>query len=219
MTIDITKLRAKLDPDPGGEDVLRFRSGVVTAVNADGTLDLLLSGVSRPSVPRLANVTAAVGDIVQIITLRGDLLVIGQVSPNAGGLVSSRVGTTVRDTDTSTFTAQTLINTVTANLVTGRVYRVTWDFRWTSGTAGDTVFARLRDTNLVGAQLQNSRIDGRLTNGAGSGWGGRIETEYTAVATGAKTFAATLALATGTGSVSVIAAADRASYLYVDFIR
>lgn len=218
--IDFTKLREKLDPDPGGEDQLRIRTGVVSVINADGTLDLLISGVAVPSVPRLANVTAAVNDTVQVITLRGGLLVIGQVAVNAGGLVSSRVATTVRTSNTSTFTAETLINTVTADLVIGRTYKVSWAFRWDSDVAGDTAFARIRDTNLAGTQLQNWRADSRLTNVVtSSGWGFRVEVEFTAVATGSKTFAATLARATGSGNLVVVASAAGPDYLYVDFVR
>lgn len=78
MAIDYTKLLAKLQPDPGGEDILRLRTGVVSAFNGNGTVDLLLSGVTVEDVPYLLTGGAiGVGAVVQVISYRGALLVLG----------------------------------------------------------------------------------------------------------------------------------------------
>lgn len=75
--IDYTKLRKKLTPDPGAEDVLRLRVGVVDAVGLDGVVDLLISDVLVPGVPVLGGAQFDVGSVVQVLSLRGSMMVIG----------------------------------------------------------------------------------------------------------------------------------------------
>lgn len=84
--IDYTKLLAKLNPEPGGEDVLRLRVGTVSVVNSDGTLNVAISGVVIPSIPRLQSAALNTGDVVQVISYRGSLLVIGLVAGNELGV-------------------------------------------------------------------------------------------------------------------------------------
>jgi hypothetical protein len=75
--IDMTKLLSKLIPDVGGEDVVRMRTGIVDAVNADGTVDLGIAGIIVPDIPRLASAVVSAGLVVNVISFRGSLLVIG----------------------------------------------------------------------------------------------------------------------------------------------
>jgi len=44
--IDYTKLRKKLNPEPqiGGDPGIRLRAGVVSGINADGTVTLTMGG-------------------------------------------------------------------------------------------------------------------------------------------------------------------------------
>lgn len=79
MAIDYFRLLEKLDPKKDGEDVVRLRKGVVDTVNADGTVDLQLSGVPTPipDVPVLNGVALSVGQVVRVLTSRGSLLVLG----------------------------------------------------------------------------------------------------------------------------------------------
>lgn len=79
MAADFTKLLARLVPVDDGEDVLKLRTGVVSSVNADGTVDVTISGLTIPNLPRLRSVSVAVGETVQVVTYRGSLLVIGPV--------------------------------------------------------------------------------------------------------------------------------------------
>ena len=51
--IDYTRLLKKINQDPGGEDVLRLRVGVVVSV-ATSTATVTISGVSVSGVPMLA---------------------------------------------------------------------------------------------------------------------------------------------------------------------
>jgi hypothetical protein len=80
MAIDYTKLIEKLDPEKDGQDVTTLRTGIVDEVNVDGTLDIILSGIVVPNVPRLGSVGAVVGDAVQVQTYRGSMLVIGNIA-------------------------------------------------------------------------------------------------------------------------------------------
>jgi hypothetical protein len=82
MTIDYTKLLAKLNPEPGGEDVLRLRTGKISAVNSDGTVDVAISGVVVPDVPRLASSVLSAASNVQVLSYRGSLLVIDAIARN-----------------------------------------------------------------------------------------------------------------------------------------
>lgn len=90
--IDYTKLRKKLAPDQDGEPPTHLRTATVDAVNSDGTVDLLMaSGVIVPDVPKLVGAYTPDGSVVQVISLRGSLLVIGAVSTggNTGTVAAS----------------------------------------------------------------------------------------------------------------------------------
>jgi hypothetical protein len=222
MAVDVTSLLEKLIPDPGGEDTLRLRTATVATVNADGTVDLTMSsGVLVPGVPRLSSASVSVGNVVQVISLRGSLLVIGTVAGggSGGAMTSSRIATTVRTSSTSVISSETVANTVTADLVIGKVYKVTWYGGILGTVAGDSAFIRIRENNLAGSQLQLERVQNANTGGSGSRWTFRAEVEYTAVATGAKTFAGTYARATGSGDVGVESSSSQPAYLYVDYVR
>lgn len=222
MAIDYTRLLEKLNPDPGAEDTLRLRVGTVTTVNANGTLDITMSsGVIVPGVPRLSSASVSVGNVVQVISQRGSLMVIGTVAGggSGGGMTSNRLATTTRLGDSGAISGETVIDSVAADLVNGKTYRVTWDLGWTSSVAADTAFMRIRENNISGSILTLQRFDARVGNGAGARWAARVEVEYTAVATGSKTFAATLARASGSGNLNVVGGASLPNYLYVEYIR
>lgn len=116
MGLDVTKLIEKLDPRPGGQDKVQLRTGTVDAVNGDGTLDVVLSGVVVPDVPRLASVGALVGDAVQVQVYRGSMLVVGlaasQPTPNlaSSGSVNG-VATTSGNNDTTSASFVSLAGT------------------------------------------------------------------------------------------------------------
>lgn len=91
MTFDPTKLLSKLLPDVGGEDVVRMRTGIVDAVNADGTVDLGIAGIIVPDIPVLQGAYAGAGAVVNVISFRGSLLVIGGTTPTTGGAGATSV--------------------------------------------------------------------------------------------------------------------------------
>ena len=133
--------------------------------------------------------------------------------------VNTRIATTIRTSDTSTVTStETIADSAAASLVSGEKYRVKWDVGYTSDTTADTVFLKIREDNVSGTVLTLVRGDVRVTNGAGSRWKTTAEAEYTAVATGSKTFVGTYVRASGSGAVKIVAAATYPTYLTVDLV-
>lgn len=138
----------------------------------------------------------------------------------AGRIPGERIMTNTRTSNSGNVTTtETTIDSVTAALVVGRTYRVRWTAAVDSSVAGDTAFVRLREDSVSGSQLQIMRVHLPTTGGAGTHWPATIEAEYTALATGNKTFVGTLVRVTGTGDIIVEAAATSPVYLYVDYIR
>lgn len=127
-----------------------------------------------------------------------------------------RIATTIRTTNTSTFTAETLINSVTAALESGKTYRVRWVANVASSVLGDLTRTRIREDNLAGTQLQLRNVG--VPNG-GTDFPVALEVEYTAGSTGNKTFAATCQRVSGTGNIACNANASQPIYFYVDYIR
>lgn len=79
----LSKIKKKLLPAIDGQDVLRIRSAVVAAIAADGTTTITLSGASIAGVSVLDGAAFAVGSVVQVLSYRGSLLVIGAASTNS----------------------------------------------------------------------------------------------------------------------------------------
>jgi hypothetical protein len=109
MTINYTKLKRKLVPEPDGQDVLRLRTGTIAAIAADGTVTVTLSGVAVVGISVLGGSAFAVGTVVQILSYRGSLLVIGA----AGGQSAQAVKRNSTDNGNGTVaTATGFTNTV-----------------------------------------------------------------------------------------------------------
>jgi hypothetical protein len=137
----------------------------------------------------------------------------------AGRVPGERIATTTATADSSTFTTtETTVMSVTAALVTGRTYRVRFYGRFNSSVSTDRVVARFREDNSSGTEIATT--DTPLTNYSGTfGHAIEIEIEYTASATGNKTFVVTGERGAGSGNCNLEAATTRPAYLYVDYIR
>lgn len=121
---NLTKLKKKLIPEPDGQDVLRLRTGVVSVLNANGTADVVVAGATIPGVKRLVESSITVGAVVQILSYRGSLLIVGRVAtgPQSGGLGLWARG---QSTASATGIGSTLVSVLATNTVTfvkGRVY-------------------------------------------------------------------------------------------------
>jgi hypothetical protein len=140
----------------------------------------------------------------------------GQLSL-AGRIPGERIATTVVTADSAGFTTtEVSVASVTAELVSGRTYRLRAVPKWESDVADDRINARLREDDAVGTIMQSDNV--RILVVSALGWGGVMEVEYTATATADKTFVLTGQRAGGTGTCKLGAGATRPVYLYVDYV-
>lgn len=125
---NLSRIKKKILPPDDGQDTLKLRTGVVSAVNANGTCDVTISGVTVAGVPRLQEASVAVGLVVQILTYRGSMIIIGRAAtggqtPGLGlwarGQATSS-GTIPTTTTVGSFSQLLVTNTVT--FVANRVY-------------------------------------------------------------------------------------------------
>lgn len=136
----------------------------------------------------------------------------------AGRYPGERIATSPYDSDSTGFTTtETEVASVTAALVTGRTYRVRLHIRIGTSAANDIVNMRIRQDTTGGAEMTVDPLT--LTSAGVAGNLFDVEVEHTASATGNKTFVATAQRTSGSGTIRREAAANRPTYLYVDYIR
>lgn len=82
--MDTHRLLKGFNPVPDGESSLRHRTGTVSVVNSDGTVNLDLGGIVVPNVSVLNSAGVLAGDVVQVTAWAGDLLILGPVATNVG---------------------------------------------------------------------------------------------------------------------------------------
>lgn len=125
-TARLSRIKKQLVGEKDGQDVLRLRTAVVSAVNSDGSVDIVLSGVTVAGVPRLGEAAVSVSSVVQVLSYRGSMLVIG--TPANGGQ-SAGLGLWGRAqsgsaTSTLTTSLAAVLTTNAMDLVKNRVYEV-----------------------------------------------------------------------------------------------
>jgi len=133
------------------------------------------------------------------------------------GQPTVRKATEVLTATSATFTSETVIHSVTASLVAGKVYWVTLDTQMRSTVAStDRMTCRIREDGIAGNQLQDITLyqADTLINVPF-----HLEGEYTATATGAKTFVATGLRLSGSGTIVRNGGASQPSFLKLDLIR
>jgi hypothetical protein len=127
-----------------------------------------------------------------------------------------RVATTTSTSDSSTFTTtETEVLSVTASLIDGVTYKVRGNLKLASSVANDTVTGRIREDSGSGTELQQDV--GEIVNTT-TGVTINMQAEYTASATGNKTFVVTGVRSTGTGNIRREAATNRPAVLYVEVL-
>lgn len=133
-------------------------------------------------------------------------------------VIATRVATATTTADSSTFTAETQVATVTAYLVSGRTYAVeVKNTRWSSSVAADTAAVRLREDSVSGTQM-NAMVVGIPTTTTSGFGAGLVYAEFTAGVTGNKTFSLTGSRNSGTGNIQLRASATAPTYLTVTLI-
>jgi hypothetical protein len=214
-----------LTPAPASPS--EFLQGILTAIDpVAGTNTVeLAGGLTQSDLIVIGNpADLAEGDAVMVLLLRTRYFLLGPLWGDSGsnnGPSQRRVGTMTPRTSTPAVvtTTETVQDTVTANLVAGRTYKISYKGGIISSVAADSAFLRIREDNLAGNQLQLERVYSPLTGGAGSRWTADLEVEFTAVTTGAKMFVGTLVRGTGTGNLTSPAGAAQPTYFYVDYVR
>lgn len=132
-------------------------------------------------------------------------------------LLSRRIATTTRTSSTSTFTAETVLDSVTGTLVSGRIYRVVYRSDIQSSVGDGYTRNRLREDNISGTQVQLKQVSTAAITAA-QGQGLDMEYLYTAVSSGSKTFVATGSRQAGTGNIQSNASATAPVYLYIEYV-
>jgi hypothetical protein len=121
---------------------------------------------------------------------------------------------TATDTASSgVFTAETVVDTITASLIAGVKYEIRWTGVWQSSVAGDVVNQQLREDSISGTRLTDGRIACTTANKAFAGF---VRGYYTAAVTGSKTFVVTGVRDSGTGNITRAAVATSPAVLSID---
>jgi hypothetical protein len=130
--------------------------------------------------------------------------------------LSTLVGTkSLRTVGSGTFTtSETILDTVTVDVVAGRSYKIIWDTQLQSSVADGYARARIRETNVSGTVVQLRNHPTNLT--ASQSFPIRMEASWTATSTGSMTFVATAVRMTGTGNLSSFASSDNVTAFYVE---
>jgi hypothetical protein len=109
-SINLSKIKKKLNPEPDGQGLLRLQSATVSAIASDGTVDLLLNGATVTDVPVLGSARFISGQAVQVLSYRGALLVLG----GSGKAVQpGPVVATGGNTDTGSTTSTSFVTALT----------------------------------------------------------------------------------------------------------
>lgn len=136
---------------------------------------------------------------------------------------SRLVGTeVVRTTPSTGFTAETVVDTVTASLVAGTTYRIIWEGQVGTSSATSTTVAnerirgRIREDGISGTQLQLRDLVTIFGGGVSHDF--RLSARFTAVSTGSKTFAVTCQRVTGAGTITSFAAGDSPVFTRIEIV-
>lgn len=156
-----------------------------------------------------------VGDRVYVITVPpGGNFLIGTVTRFFPG---QRIATATRIVNVGTFTAETVIDTVVAPLIAGKTYILTWYGRLFKDVADGIARFRIREDSISGTTLAITQLYTTVT--INQSFPTIMKVQYTATATGDKTFVTTGNRQTGTGNLTAQAAADAITYFYVDYVE
>lgn len=130
-----------------------------------------------------------------------------------------RIATDRQTTDSSTYTAETSLQEVTADLVANAVYNVRISSHIGTSVANDVGSYRIREGSGTGGQELQIRPNVTLPNAGVAGNMVDLDVEYIAASTGAQTFTFTGIRNSGTGNHRREAQGDRPSTFQVDYVR
>lgn len=109
-SLNLSKIKKKLNPEPDGQGLVRLQSATVSAIASDGTVDITLNGATVSDVPVLGSARFVVGQAVQVLSYRGSVLVLG----GSGKAVQpGPVVATGGNTDTGTTASTSFVTALT----------------------------------------------------------------------------------------------------------
>lgn len=115
-------------------------------------------------------------------------------------------------TSSASFTAETVVDTITANLIAGKTYEVTYNGLFQSSVAADVVNINLREDSISGTRMCDGRASMVTANKT---FLMACRAIYVAVSTGSKTFVLTGTRDSGTGNITRAAASNDPSLMTV----
>lgn len=136
---------------------------------------------------------------------------VGRMSAE-GGFVSKNIATQVGGATVSGWTANTQVDSITTNLVNGRLYEIEYWGDFTATTAGTGIQVELRENSSVGSSLRLTRVN--IINASDPTFC-HLMMPYTAVATGSKTFVITGIRSAGGGLCSRIGGSTNQNSYFV----
>jgi hypothetical protein len=116
-SINLSKIKKKLNPGPDGQGPLRLQSATVSAIASDGTVNITLNGATVTDVPVLGSARFVSGQAVQVLSYRGSLLILGGSGKPSGQPAAATGGST----DTGTTTSGTFVTSLSAGTATAGV--------------------------------------------------------------------------------------------------
>lgn len=195
----------------GGGDVVVRGGGVIrafdTLLNREATFDengLLFY--------------ASIGGPVSIGINSTDGTIFIRLDGGDNAAVGGRIATSIETTNSSDFTSETSIGSVTGNVVAGRTYSVSCNASVRGNNAGDLVACRIREDTVGGAQRQR----GYVVIGSASevrSFDVPLYYEFQAAATESKTFHVTASRIAGSGTIGRRAAGDEPQITHMDYVR
>jgi hypothetical protein len=194
----------------------RLSIGTVTEASSANRFLVILDGDENEISVTSMMGTVTVGRRVYVVSVPpSGNYALGMVS---GLFPGTRIATSERTSDVSTFTAETVTDTVTGDLIEAYTYRIVGFITARSTVVNDVDLIRIREDGLGGTIMRNFRIVIPQI-GAGTDFFAYTETQYVPAANETKTFVLTGARASGSGSITHTAGPTNPAYLYIDFVQ
>lgn len=187
-----------------------LRPGEITSVSDATSVNVLLDGDTDNFLP--ATPISALGQVGS----RGFFLSMPDGALYGLPPARHRVGEEIFETDSATFTAQTIIGTVIGATIPGRRYAVYVNTRIGTTVAGDSATLRFRYDDLSGAELDIAGV--ALPNAGTTGNYAFFYTEFTATEY-TTTVVLSAVRASGTGNLRREASSNRPQVMAMDYVR
>lgn len=121
--------------------------------------------------------------------------------------------TAVRSANVGPFTAETVIDSITVPLVSGRRYEITSLAHCFSSVADGYLRCRLREDSIAGTQISSDQM--YTATVANQSFPLIMKAIFVAATTANKTFVATVARQVGTGNITAFADGTTQSFMHV----